>query len=57
MKNSCQKEEINNKKGYVLFFSDPDVIVKRAETTAIVSSSFFYLYKYGHVYMCICMYI
>ncbi|EFN78719.1 golgin subfamily B member 1 [Harpegnathos saltator] len=34
MKSSCQKEEAENKKGYV-FFSDPDVIVKRAETVAI----------------------
>ncbi|XP_014482339.1 PREDICTED: protein MLP2-like isoform X2 [Dinoponera quadriceps] len=34
MKSGCQKEKSNNKKGYV-FFSDPDVIVKRAETTAI----------------------
>lgn len=41
MKSSCRKEEPGDKKGYV-FFSDPDVVVKRAETTAIVSSFYFF---------------
>lgn len=36
MKSSGQKEESADKKKYV-FFSDPDVIAKRAETSAIVS--------------------
>jgi hypothetical protein len=38
MKNNSQKEESGDKKKYI-FFSDPDVIVKRAETSAIVSNS------------------
>lgn len=40
MKSSGQKEESVDKKRYV-FFSDPDVIAKRAETSAVVSD--FYL--------------
>lgn len=38
MKNSGQKERPSDKKKYT-FFSDPDVIVKRAETSAVVSDS------------------
>ncbi|EZA54350.1 Centrosome-associated protein [Ooceraea biroi] len=34
MKNSSEKEEPDDKKGYI-FFSDPNVIVKRAEASAI----------------------
>lgn len=40
MKSSGQKEESSDKKKYV-FFSDPDVIVERAETSAIVSNIYF----------------
>lgn len=36
MKSSDHKEESVDKKRYV-FFSDPDIIVKRAEASAVVS--------------------
>lgn len=44
MKSSCQEGQTDNKKKYV-FFSDPDVIVKRAETSAIVSYFYIYIYR------------
>lgn len=43
MKSSGQKEGSIDKKRYV-FFSDPDVIVKRAETSAVVSDFSFTCY-------------
>jgi len=42
MKSSDQKEKSIDKKRYV-FFSDPDVIAKRAEASAIVSVFFIFL--------------
>jgi len=49
MKSSDQKEEYVDKKRYV-FFSDPDVIAKRAETSAIVSD-FYLLSFYSQTYI------
>lgn len=48
MKSSDRKEEFVDKKRYV-FFSDPDVIAKRAETSAVVSD--FYLFFYSQTYI------
>lgn len=48
MKSSSEKEQSEDKKKYV-FFSDPDVIAKRAETSAIVSDFCYYF-----SFMCIC---
>lgn len=36
MSNNCKKEDIGLKKKYV-FFNDPDIIVKRAESLVNVS--------------------
>lgn len=56
MKSSGQKEESADKKKYV-FFSDPDVIAKRAETSAIVSNIYIscsclnpYTHKYSKIF-------
>lgn len=43
MKSSDQKEESVDKKRYV-FFSDPDVIAKRAEASAVVSDIYLLLF-------------
>lgn len=43
MKSSDQKEGSVDKKRYV-FFSDPDVIAKRVETSAVVS--YYYLLSF-----------
>lgn len=45
MKSSDQKEGSVDKKRYV-FFSDPDVIAKRAETSAVVSCYYYLLSFY-----------
>lgn len=45
MKSSGQKEKPEDKKKYV-FFSDPDVVAKRAETSAIVSDFCYFFLSY-----------
>lgn len=43
MQSNSKKEDTNAKKKYV-FFTDPDIIVQRAETSAAVSQ--FYLFVF-----------
>lgn len=43
MRSSSKKEDTNAKKKYV-FFTDPDIIAQRAETSAAVSQFYFFVF-------------